>query len=62
MVRESLFAISQAVSVVCFLAGRPFDFAQGRRGCGADGPQKIITPVGHLFIAVSVCSVGWYFL
>jgi len=30
----------------------------GRVGSGADLPRKRITFVGHLFIAVSVCSLG----
>jgi len=32
----------------------------GGRGLGAFLPVRVITPVGHLVIAVSVCSVGLY--
>ena len=52
VVKKRLF-VAQAVAAVGFFAGW--------RGSGADGPQRMITPVGHLLKAVSVCSVGWYF-
>jgi len=37
-------------------------FSPGCRGSGAVGPRYTITPVGHLFIAVSLCSFSSYLL
>ncbi|MHC4114196.1 MAG: hypothetical protein ACYSSL_02590 [Planctomycetota bacterium] len=36
--------------------------AAGRVSGGAVFPRKRITFVGHLSMAVWVCSLGWYFL